>query len=82
MASGLIFTCSGIFQGLGHTWPALASSSSRILTFVIPALWFASLPGLKLDHIWFLSVASVALQVISSLVLLHRVMRAKLGVPF
>jgi len=79
VASGLTFTCSGIFQGLGHTWPALASSSSRILTFVIPALWLASLPGLKLDHIWFLSVASVALQVIISLLLLHRVMRAKLG---
>ncbi len=79
VASGLIFTCSGIFQGLGHTWPALASTSSRILTFVLPAIWLASLPGLQLDHIWYLSVASVASQAIISLLLLHRVMRQRLG---
>lgn len=78
VASGLIFTCSGIFQGLGHTWPALASSSSRILTFVLPAIWLSTLPDLKLDHVWFLSVASVAIQVIVSL-LLRRVMRERLA---
>jgi putative MATE family efflux protein len=79
VASGLIFTCSGIFQGLGHTWPALASSSSRLLTFVLPAIWLSTLPDLKLEHVWHLSVASVATQVIVSLVLLHRVMRARLA---
>jgi putative MATE family efflux protein len=79
VAQGLIFTCSGIFQGLGHTWPVLASSSSRILTFVLPAIWLSTLPDLQLEYIWYLSVASVATQVIISLVLLHRVMRAKLA---
>jgi putative MATE family efflux protein len=79
VASGLIFTCSGIFQGLGHTWPALASSGTRILTFALPAIWLASLPGLQLDHVWFLSVASAAIQMIVSLVLLHRVMRVRLA---
>jgi putative MATE family efflux protein len=78
VASGLIFTCSGILQGLGNTWPALMSTSSRILTFVLPAIWLSTLPGLRLDHIWYLSVASVATQAIISLVLLHRVMRARL----
>ena len=78
VASGLIFTCSGIFQGLGHTWPALASTSSRILTFVLPAIWLSTLPDLKLDHVWYLSVTSVASQAIVSLVLLHRVMRQRL----
>ena len=79
VASGLIFTCSGIFQGLGHTWPALASSSSRIVTFVLPVIWLSTLPDLKLEHVWYLSVASVATQVIISLVLLHRVMRERLA---
>jgi Na+-driven multidrug efflux pump len=79
VASGLIFTCSGIFQGLGHTWPALASGASRVLTFVLPAIWLAFLPGLKLDYVWFLSVASVATQALVSLLLLHRVMRARLA---
>ena len=79
VAQGLIFTCTGIFQGLGNTWPALASSASRILTFVLPVAWLASLPGLELDHIWFLSVASVSIQMVLSLVLLHRVMRERLA---
>jgi len=79
VASGLIFTCSGVFQGLGHTWPALVSTSSRFLTFVLPAIWLATLPGLQLDHIWYLSVASVATQALLSLFLLHRVMRERLA---
>jgi len=78
-ASGLIFTCSGIFQGLGHTWPALASTSSRILTFMLPAVWLSTLPGRKIEHVWLLSVASVWTQAIISVVLLRRTMQARLA---
>ena len=78
-ASALIFTCSGIFQGLGHTWPALVSTSSRVLTFIVPAIWVSSLPGHKIDHVWYVSVASVWLQAMLSLYLLHRTMRARLA---
>ena len=79
VASGLIFTCSGIFQGLGHTWPALASTTTRILTFVLPAIWLSTLPDLRLEQIWYLSVTSVALQAIVSLLLLRRVMHERLA---
>jgi MATE family, multidrug efflux pump len=79
VASALIFTCSGIFQGLGHTWPALAATSSRIVTFIVPVIWISTLPGLKIDHVWYVSVASVWLQAMLSLYLLHRTMRARLG---
>jgi MATE family, multidrug efflux pump len=78
-ASALIFTCSGIFQGLGHTWPALGSTASRVVTFMIPAIWLSSRPGLELDHVWYLSVASVWLQALTSLVLLRRTMRRRLA---
>ena len=78
-ASGLIFTCSGIFQGLGHTWPALASTASRIFTFMLPALWLSTVAGYKIDHVWMLSVASVWTQAVISLVLLRRTMNARLG---
>src|SRR5205807_58684 len=37
LATGLIFSCSGMFQALGNTWPSLASSGARLLTFVLPA---------------------------------------------
>lgn len=78
-ASGLIFTCSGIFQGLGHTWPALGSTASRLLTFMLPAIWLSTVPGFQLDHVWYLSVASVWLQATISLFLLWRTMRARLA---
>lgn len=78
-ASGIIFTCSGVFQGLGHTWPALGSSASRLLTFMLPALWLSTQPWLELDHVWYLSVASVWIQAGVSLVLVYRVMRRRLA---
>jgi putative MATE family efflux protein len=78
-ASGLIFTCSGIFQGLGHTWPALGSSASRLLTFMLPAIWLSTQPWLEIDHVWYLSVTSVWLQAGLSVFLLTRVMRQRLS---
>ncbi|MGH8243073.1 MAG: MATE family efflux transporter [Steroidobacteraceae bacterium] len=78
-ASALIFTCSGIFQGLGHTWPALGSTASRVVTFMLPAIWLSTLPGLELEHVWYLSVASVWVQAMLSLFLLRRTMKARLA---
>jgi putative MATE family efflux protein len=78
VASGVNFCCSGMFQALGNTLPSLASSASRLVTFVLPALWLAHRPGVELRHFWYLSVASVALQALTSLLLLRMVMRQRL----
>jgi putative MATE family efflux protein len=81
VASGINFCCSGMFQALGNTVPSLASSASRLVTFVLPALWLAHRPGVELRHFWYLSVASVALQALTSLLLLRMVMRQRLRAP-
>jgi putative MATE family efflux protein len=78
VASGIIFTCSGMFQALGNTLPALLSSATRLVTFAIPAVWLSTRPGFELRHLWFLSVATVALQALASLWLLHREFRRRL----
>jgi Na+-driven multidrug efflux pump len=78
VASGIIFTCSGMFQALGNTLPALLSSATRLVTFAIPAVWLSTRPGFELRHLWFLSVATVALQAIASLWLLNREFRRRL----
>jgi len=78
-ASGIIFTCSGVFQGLGYTWPALGSSASRLATFMLPAIWMSTQPWLVLDHVWYLSVTSVWIQAAVSLFLIYRVMRQRLA---
>ncbi|HEY1875770.1 MAG TPA: MATE family efflux transporter [Steroidobacteraceae bacterium] len=79
IASGLIFTCSGLFQALGNAWPSLLSSASRLLTFVVPVVLLSRQPDFSLTEVWYLSVATVTLQALTSLTLLRREFRRKLG---
>lgn len=67
-----IFTCSGLFQAMGNTWPAMLSTATRILTFVVPVIWVAQTPGFEIRDVWFLSVMAVAIQAVISYLLLRR----------
>jgi putative MATE family efflux protein len=78
IGTGIVFTCSSTFQGLGNTLPSLLSSASRLVTFAIPALWLARQPWFTARHLWYLSVASLALQAVFSLLLLRREFRDRL----
>ncbi|WP_434478118.1 MATE family efflux transporter [Gemmatimonas sp.] len=80
VASGLIFTCSGMFQALGNTVPSLISSASRLVTFATPALLLAQRPGFKLRHVWMLSVATMTVQAGFTLWLLSRELRQRTAV--
>jgi Na+-driven multidrug efflux pump len=71
-ANGIIFSCSSMFQGLGNTWPTISSSVIRVFIFIVPVLWLARQPEFKLEHVWYLSVASMFLQAIVSLTLVRR----------
>ena len=72
LASGLIFTSASLFQGMGNTLPPLASSSLRLFLFALPA-WLVSLrPGFDIAWVWYLSIASVAVQATVNLALLRR----------
>jgi putative MATE family efflux protein len=79
VAQGIIFTCSGMFQALGNTLPGLMSSATRLVTFAIPALWLSMRPGFELKQLWFLSVATVTLQALTSLFLLRGQFRRRLA---
>jgi putative MATE family efflux protein len=79
LASGFVFTCSAVFQGLGNTVPAVLSSASRVFTFVVPVLWMSAQPHFEMIHVWYLSVASVAFQAVFSLWLVRREFRLRLG---
>lgn len=84
VAVGLTFSCSGMFQALGDTRPALISSASRLLTYVVPAVWLSSRPWAVLHDFWYLSVASLTLQAVFACVLLRHQLHHKLklfGVP-
>ena len=79
IGSGLVFTCSGMFQALGNTWPALASKGIRLFTFAIPAVWLSRQPGFELVDVWHLSVATIVVEAVTSLWLLRIQMRGRLG---
>lgn len=72
LASDIAFTCSGMFQALGNTWPSLIASGSRLVTYVVPALWLAQRPEFRFEHLLYLGVATVWLQAVIGWVLLRR----------
>jgi putative MATE family efflux protein len=78
---GVTFICSGLFQALGNTLPALASSLARLAVYALPAIWLTTQPGYKLEHIWYLSILAAVTQMIVSVLLLRRQMRHQLGSP-
>ncbi len=78
VASGLIFTCAGVFQALGNTLPSLASSATRLVTFVIPLLLLARTPDFEPRDVWHLSVATTTLQAMLSLWLMRRELSRRL----
>jgi len=71
IAQGVVFTCSGIFQGLGNTTPAMMSSAARLAVFVPLAIVFSRQPGFHLQKLWYLSVATVWFQACVSFALLR-----------
>jgi Na+-driven multidrug efflux pump len=72
VAQCVIFVCSSTFQGLGNTRPQLISSTVRLITYVIPTLWLSAQSGFRVEHIWYLSMATTTLQALLSLWLLRR----------
>ena len=79
VAQGIIFTCSGMFQALGNTWPALLSTAIRLLTFALPVLWLSRQADFRIEQVWYLSVATVALQAVISFFLLRDQLRVRLA---
>jgi putative MATE family efflux protein len=69
IAMGVVFACSGMFQALGNTWPGLFSMALRLLTFALPAWWLSQQAGFRIEQVWYVSVASVALQGLTSFTL-------------
>jgi Na+-driven multidrug efflux pump len=76
--SGVIFTCSSMFQALGNTLPSLYSSATRLVVYSLPLIWVSTQPWFQLLHVWYLSVGSVILQLIVSLLLIQRQLRLRL----
>lgn len=72
IASGYIFTCSAVFQGLGNTMPAVLSSLARMVLFTLIALWLAARPGFSPAQLWYASLFSMTVQALLSFWFMRR----------
>ncbi len=79
VAMGIVFTCSGMFQAIGNTVPSLLAGATRLVTFAIPAIWLSGQSWFELRHLWYASVATVALQAGVTWLLLSFELKRKLG---
>ena len=79
LATGIIFTNSSMFQAMGNTVPALLARTTRLATFVVPAVWLMTCPAFEIWHLWYLSVVTVALQAGASWWMLMGEFRKRLG---
>ena len=77
VAQGVVFSCSGIFQGLGNTRPALLSSAIRLLIFIPVAFLMSHRAGFELHELWYVSMLSVVIQAVVSYLLVQREIRLK-----
>ena len=78
VASGIVFSSSSVFQGLGNTVPPLLTTATRLLLFATPALWLSGRAGFQVKHVWYLSVASQVAQAVMVVLLLRRELGRKL----
>ena len=67
VASGLIFVASSMFQAMGNTVPSLVASGVRVALITAGAVVLARSPGFQLNWLWYLSVASVLVQLALSM---------------
>jgi Na+-driven multidrug efflux pump len=79
IAQGIVFSCSGIFQGLGNTRPAMLSSMVRILVFLPLAVYLKYQPGFTINQVWWVSILSVTTQAVVSYLLVQREFRRRLS---
>jgi putative MATE family efflux protein len=78
IASGIVFSSSSVFQGIGNTVPPLLSTASRLVLFALPAALLSHRAGFQIRQVWYLSVASQVIQACGNLLLLRRELRRKL----
>jgi putative MATE family efflux protein len=78
VAAGVVFVSSSMFQALGHTLPALATSIVRVAAVAIPILALSRSPGFTMRWVWYLSVLASYLQMILNVILLRREFQRRL----
>ena len=78
IAQGIVFSSSGVFQGLGNTRPAMLSSLIRVLVFLPLAVYFKYQSDYHINQVWYVSILSVTAQALAGYLLVRREFRLRL----
>jgi len=81
VASGVIFVISSFFQALGNSVPPLIAAATRTTVTIGGLLLLSRHPDFSLSWIWWLSVASILLQLALNTWFLRREFRERLALP-
>jgi putative MATE family efflux protein len=81
VASGLIFVVSSFFQGLGNSVPPLIASATRTVVMIVTLIVISRWQGFSMAWIWWLSVATILIQLSMNLWFLRREYRGRLALP-
>lgn len=76
--TGINFCCSGVFQGMGNTWPGLIGTATRLLSFAIPLIWLKNQDSFVINQVWKLSVATVLVQLTLALFFVKKEFKQRL----
>lgn len=78
VAQGIVFSSSGMFQGLGNTRPSMLSSGFRLLVFIPVVIYLMKQPEFTIKQVWYVSILSVTLQACMSFLLVQKQFQLKL----
>jgi Na+-driven multidrug efflux pump len=81
VGSGLIFVVSSFFQALGNSIPPLIASATRTCVMIVTLLILSHWQGFSLAWIWWLSVATIGIQLGMNIFFLRREYRGRLALP-
>jgi putative MATE family efflux protein len=81
VAQGLVYTCGGVFQGLGNTAPTLITFGARFLLFATLSVWLSTNAWFEIEQLWGVWNATVILQAAMCLWLLHLEFKKRLRPP-
>ena len=79
VASGVVYVSSSVFQAVGNSVPPLIASLIRTALAILPLWILTGVTGFALHWVWWLSVASVTVQVTLNLWLLRCEFRSRLA---
>lgn len=76
---GLIYVCSGLFQGLGSTVPPLITSALSLATFSLTVILWMNKPGFHIEYIWCLWVITTIIHASVNVFLLRKELKLRLA---